>query len=37
MWDGVAHRGMFAVPKFLREAVDAETCVITREAPLFVV
>ena len=36
-YDGIAHRGMFAVPKFLREAVATETRVITREAPLFVV
>ena len=36
-YDGIAHRGMFAVPKFLRGAVDAETRVITWEEPLFVV
>ena len=36
-YDGIAHRGMFAVPKFLREAVHAETRVITQEEPLFVV
>lgn len=36
-YDGIAHRGMFAVPKFLREAVAAETRVITRKEPLFVV
>jgi len=36
-YDGVAHRGMFAVPKFLREAVAAERRVITRDEPLFVV
>lgn len=36
-YDGIAHRGMFAVPKFLREAVEAEGRVITREEPLFVV
>ena len=36
-YTGIAHRGMFSVPKFLREAVEAETRVITREAPLFVV
>ena len=35
-YDGIAHHGMFAVPKFLRDAVDAETRVITREEPLFV-
>ena len=36
-YTGIAHRGMFAVPKFLREAVEAETRVITQEEPLFVV
>ena len=36
-YDGVAHKGMFAVPKFLREAVAAERRVITRVEPLFVV
>ena len=36
-YDGIAHQGMFAVPKFLREAVAAETRVITRAEPLFVV
>ena len=36
-YDGIAHQGMFAVPKFLREAVAAETRVITRTEPLFVV
>ena len=36
-YDGIAHQGMFAVPKFLREAVEAETRVITRAEPLFVV
>ena len=36
-YDGVAHIGMFAVPKFLREAVAAERRVITRAEPLFVV
>ena len=36
-YDGVAHIGMFAVPKFLREAVASERRVITRDEPLFVV
>ncbi len=34
---GNAHKGMFAVPDFLREAVEAEARVITRAEPLFVV
>ncbi len=36
-YDGIAHRGMFAVPKFLRQAVAAETRIITMREPLFVV
>ena len=36
-YDGIAHKGMFAVPKFLRQAAAAETRIITRDAPLFVV
>ena len=36
-YDGIAHRGMFAVPKFLRQAVLAETRIITMREPLFVV
>ena len=36
-YDGAAHLGMFAVPKFLREAVAGESRVISRGAPLFVV
>ena len=34
--DGITHAGMFALPKYLRDAMDAETRVITRENPLFV-
>ena len=36
-YDGIAHQGMFAVPKFLRRAVTTEARVITRDEPLFVV
>ena len=36
-YDGIAHRGMFSVPKYLREALDNETRIITRGEPLFVV
>ncbi len=35
-YDGVTHRGMFSVPKYLRAAVAAETRVITKADPLFV-
>lgn len=35
-YDGLAHRGMFSLPKFLRAAVTQETRVITRASPLFV-
>ena len=35
-YDGVAHQGMFAVPKYLREAVAQESRVITQGSPLFV-
>lgn len=34
-YDGITHRGMFCLPKYLREQVDAETRVITRDNPLF--
>ena len=36
-YDGITHRGMFSVPKYLREAVAKESRVITRVNPLFVV
>ena len=36
-YDGITHRGMFSVPKYLREALDNETRIITRGEPLFVV
>ena len=35
-YDGITSRGIFSVPKYLREAVAAETRVITRSNPLFV-
>ena len=35
-YDGTTHRGMFSVPKYLREALAAEARVITRANPLFV-
>ena len=35
-YDGVTHRGMFSVPKYLREALEGEARIITRDRPLFV-
>ena len=36
-YDGEAHRGMFGMPKYVREAVAAETRVITRGSPLYAI
>ena len=36
-YDGATHRGMFGLPKFVREAVAAETRIITRDNPLYAV
>ncbi len=35
-YDGLTHRGMFSVPKYLRDAQATEDRVITRATPLFV-
>lgn len=35
-YDGITHRGMFSVPKYLRRAVAADRRIITRADPLFV-
>ena len=35
-YDGTAHEGMFALPKYLRKAMADETRVITKADPLFV-
>ena len=35
-YDGVTHRGMFAIPKYLRKAMAEESRVITKATPLFV-
>ncbi len=35
-YDGITHRGMFSVPKYLREAQSTEDRIITRENPLVV-
>ena len=36
-YDGTTHLGMFALPRYLRLALEAESRVITRDNPLFVV
>ena len=36
-YDGVAHRGMFALPKYIRQAVAAETRTITIDNPLYAI
>jgi len=35
-WDGITHQHSFALPKFIREAVAAETRVVTDAEPLIV-
>ena len=35
-YDGISHRGMFSVPKYLRQALADESRVITKAEPLFV-
>lgn len=35
-YDGITQRGMFSVPKYLREAIKKERRIITRTKPLFV-
>lgn len=35
-YDGATHRGMFALPKPLRQALERETWVITEQHPLYV-
>ena len=35
-YDGITHRGMFSLPKYMRAVLAAETRTITRDAPLFV-
>lgn len=36
-YDGITQRGMFSLPKFLREGIVNETRIITDENPLFVI
>jgi spermidine synthase len=35
LYDGLAHRGMFSIPKYLREALAGQQRLITDAAPLF--
>lgn len=34
-YDGITHKGMFSIPKYLRHAVNEETRIITKDDPLF--
>ncbi len=34
-YDGLTHRGMFSIPKYLREGMAREKRIITRDKPLF--
>jgi spermidine synthase len=34
-YDGLTHRGMFSIPKYLREEMAADKRIITRDEPLF--
>ena len=36
-YDGLAHRGMFALPKYVRQAMAEETRIITNDNPIFAV
>ena len=36
-YDGLTHQGLFGIPKYLRDAIAAQTKIIRDEAPLFVV
>ena len=36
-YDGITHAGMFALPRYLRLALESETRVITQDDPLYVV
>ncbi|MBM3948328.1 MAG: polyamine aminopropyltransferase [SAR202 cluster bacterium] len=35
-YDGVTHRGMFSLPKYLRDAIAAEKRLITKKTPIFI-
>ena len=35
-YDGLTHRGLFTLPKTLREAIDEEERIITEQEPLFI-
>ncbi len=36
-YDGITHRRMFALPKYLRQGIEAETRVVTDDNPVFMV
>jgi spermidine synthase len=35
-YDGIAHQGLFFLPKYLREELQKEKRVITEQEPLFI-
>jgi spermidine synthase len=35
-WDGITHQHSFALPRFIRDAIAAETRVVTDAEPLIV-
>ncbi|MCL0081860.1 polyamine aminopropyltransferase [Dehalococcoidia bacterium] len=35
-YDGQTHQGLFFIPKYLRDAMDSETMVITEDNPVFI-
>ena len=36
-YDGVAHQGLFGLPKYIRSAIDSETRLITDDNPLYAI
>ena len=36
-YDGATQRGMFGLPKFVREAIATETRIITKDNPIYAV
>ena len=37
LYDGAAHRGLFGLPKYVRDAIAAETRIITEDNPLYAI
>ena len=36
-YDGIAHRGLFALPKYLRQGIEAEQRIVTDRQPVFMI